>query len=319
MNRADLLSLCEEYTAYLRDCEVVYKAWESRYFYPLIAYIHLLKQVEPNKEMLEICTKILNDNSAWYSPFRSDSRQISLAMLCTSADPAVLMLNARDFYNKLYSRVPSGSYLSALSLMAAERIPPSEFDQVADETTYCYEHMTEDHFWLTGREDVIFAGFLAMEKKDWQLILTDAEKCFARLRPEFRFSGNVLQLISQNLALCPGTNEQRCLNFLQLVDLLKNRGVKVKKSYELGGMALLANVSLDLNEVADSITFVLDYLDRQHGYGILSSYRTFRLMHAVMITALYHMNASLEMMGAMIVSVLVQIQQERAAAAAAAA
>ena len=283
----------------------------------MAAYICLNHRDEPNEELLELCNQILKDNSGYFSYFRGNGKVVFAAMLSTDIDPGARMERAAIAYDELRGYFPSSSYLPLLALIIAKNAKVEEYRAIADRTRMIYDAMNERHAFLTSQEDSVFAGLIALQKKDIGDTIGEIETIYTWLNQEYSFHRNAKQTLSHALALCSGRWEDKCLNLKRLCNALSAEDIKYSRDFALVPLAVLANTGIDTQHLIEDLLAVDEYLSDQEGYGMLGFSRRKRIMHAAMITAAYHMTGSYELSCAVIIGELLEIAAQQAAAAAA--
>ena len=315
-----LKQICEDFI-YYQDIIKARRIFGSyRQLYPACSFIHLCVRQEPNEEMLTLSKQIIRENTGFFSSFRGNGEEIFVTMLATDDDPGVRMKLALAAYDMLRGFFPSSAYLPFLALIMSKMIKPDMFYEVSSRTKRIFDLMNDDHRFLTGQEDVCFAGMLAMRADmDIAEMLDEMEYCFDQLLEGNLFHHNAVQSISHALTLCAGTPDVKCENMRLLLDALESAGINFAKGYEQVSIAILANLGISLDVLVDDFCAVDDFLSVKDGYGFFGFSKRTRYMHDVMILSAYYMNGSVELMAAVTLSVLLEIQSEQAAAAAAAA
>ena len=315
----ELKAVCEDFL-YYEDIIRAGRVFSGyRQLYPLCSYIYLAKRQEPNDEMIRLCREIIRENTSFFSYFRGNGQEVFITELATEEDPGRVMKLALAAYDFLREYFASSSYLPFLALTMARLIRPEAFAEVSARAKDIYELIRSDHFWLTGQEDVVWAGLLAMkEGRTPEEMRDEMEYCFTRLTRGDIFHHNAIQTVSHALTLCAGRMEDKCDNLQALTDGLEACGIQFSKNYEQASLAILANLGIPLDEIINDFCAVDDFLSVREGYGFWGHSRKTRYMHDVMILSAYHMNGSVELTTAVTLSALLEIQAEQAAAASAA-
>ena len=236
-------------------------------------------------ERLRECRKLLKSEEGLFSSFRSYSETIILAMMAAEEDPAYFLRKAQNMYQAFKDEKFWGSsFLSSAAAILARTVEEDSMEMVARKAKEIYGLMKQEHPFLTGQEDSVFAAMLALSPRTPEEITEETELCYEGLRERFH-QGDSLQSLSHVLALAEGTPEEKCGKTIGLFDRFKEKGSKYGRGYELASLGVLALLPADLDQILDETLEVDEFLSGQKGYGILGHGRTTRLMHAGMIVS----------------------------------
>lgn len=300
--------------------------WHNSLIYPVCSYIFLSRRQIPDPDRLHLCREILRENAGFFSYFRGNGELIFTAMLAADNDPGMRMELALRAYDNLKEYFASGSTLPLAAMIMSLYVTPDMYPAYAEEAAYIFQRMKAEHFFLTGSEDVSYAVLLALqvfdkgqieEVYDWMMM--EMEASWKDLKRIFPFHSNAMQSLSHVLYMCQGNREEKVDRVCDLYDSLLEEGIRYGKDYELVSLGILANLGIEKGQIILDLLEVDRFLQRQSGYGIFSVGKTGRYMHCVMILALYYMNQTSHLTSAFIISVLIDIERQQAAAAAAAA
>lgn len=314
-----LLKACRDFINY-RDTIRQQFLWTGySQTFPVCAYIHMNHHLEPNVEMIRLCKEILHENSGFFSAFRGSGEPIFVSMLAVEEDPGLKMEAVAQAYTVLRNYFMSSAYLPFLAMIMPDLMPSGRFVQFAESTRMLYEEMNREHYFLTGAEDVIFAGLLTMEeRRNSAELMDEIEYLYDRLSGLSRFHGNAMQSLSHALTLCAGSAVNKFNNLQELCTMLRYQGINYGKDYEMIPLGILANLGIDIETLCRDLIDVHEYLGSQEGYGFFGFGARKRLVHACLILCAYYMTGTVELASAVIISVLLEIQAQQAAAAAAA-
>lgn len=174
------------------------------------------------------------------------------------------------------------AYLPLTAMVIAQMAEPFDYERIVKRTRALYKEMKSEHPLLTSSEDSSFAALLSLSERDDSTLLSEAQRCYELLKPQF-FSGNAVQSLSHVLALGDGRAEEKCSRTLLLYDRLKERGYKYGTDYELPTLGVLALSESDLMEIVTEMTDTDDFLAKQKGLGNWSIGRKQRLMYTGML------------------------------------
>ena len=291
----------------------------SRLAHPVCAYIYLANNQEVNIEMLKLSREILKDDNGVFSPFRSHLELVFACMLAVDQDPGTKMLVVNAAYDALKDYFSPSSYLSLLAFFMSDRVKPENFYEVASRARQMHDGMNQQHRFLTDAEDITYAGLLALHREDIYQTLAELEEMYQFLEPVFGiFEKDSVQALTHGLALCAGEPMQKCDNFLEIYQILRQEKINWRASYDLVSLAILANVGIDIPTVAQDILDVYDYLEGTSQYGIFGFSKQYRIAHATMIVSAYYMAGNAELLCAVTISALKAIIAAQSASASAA-
>lgn len=313
--RPSLTALCSRFIEN-RDVVKSTFAWDNAYMYPVCAAIITDKGMRADEERLKRCRELLNEQTGFFSNFRSTAKLAMIAMMSVDRDPSGKLTNALRVYDHLKEHFWSSAYLPVASMIIADMVAPSRYEEVAARTRRIYELMKNEHPFLTSGEDSIFAAMLTLSAQPDEHIVAEAESCYRFLKPEF-FSSNAVQSLSHVLALCEGRAEDKCQATMTLFRKLKSSGYKYGTDYELATLGVLAMLPADRDAVMADIMESDDFLAGQKGYGFFGPGKKQRLMHAGMIVASDYLNENQTMHTAAIHGAISLIAAQQAAMCAA--
>ena len=276
-----LSTLQERCELFIQNRDAVKSAfgWENTYIYPICASIFTSKNMTVDAARMKTCLELLKEKTGIFSNFRGADRMATVSMLCVSENPERQMEQMLTVYDSLKEVFWGSEYLALTASAIAQLAEPAEYQQIAQKTREIYNRMKAAHPLLTSGEDSAFAALLAMSGLDEAHIAQEMERCYEVLKPHF-FSGNAVQSLSHVLALGEGRAEDKCGKTLELFDLLKNRGYKYGKGYELPTLGALAILDASASTLVDEIIEIDDYLKAQKGFGAFGVGAKQRLMYA---------------------------------------
>lgn len=290
---------------------------ESFYLYPVCAAILTQRGVKADATHLLACKAILKERVGVFSNFRSTAYLAMIAMLSVADDPHGRLLDSLAVYDALKAHFMTNSFLPVASMAIAEAVSPAQYETVSARTKQIYKLLREAHPFLTSGEDSVFAALLALSPLSDEAIAEQTERCYELLKPHFS-AGNGVQSLSHVLALCDGREEDKCFRASELYEMLRDRGCKYGKTYELGTLGILAMLPERTDVIADNVAEVDEWLKTQSGYGFFGVGARQRLMHAgLIVNAAYTSENSAEMQAASVSSTIAMIAAQQAAMCAA--
>lgn len=320
MINTKLQRVCDDFIDYrleIRDM-TFFKSYSQ--LYPLCAYIFMMRNQEPNEEIMHLCKEIIRENNGIFSMFRGNAEKAMTALLACESDPGTVMELSEEAYRCLREEFSASHYLPILAYYMATSMSPERFEQFAYDTRTLYDHYNDMHPILTSEEDSIFIGLLNATGRNFRELVNETEEIWSDLKSEFRFHKDALQTAAHALTLCRGEGPAKAARFYNLFTRLRSEGYRFGKDYEMVPLAILANLGIDPEQIFMDFVECEQYLYECGGYGFWAGLSTqSRYMHTVLVLSVYYHNSNSELTAAFIVSVLMEIAREQAAAAAAAA
>jgi hypothetical protein len=216
-------------------------------------------------DQLEAAAKGLQKRARWTSPLRSEIRYVVAAMILRRGlDPGTIharVVETREAFkaHKISSR-GTGSTLAAL-VLALQRegraVPTQQLERLAQ----IYRRWREDHFWLTDANDLPAAALHAGRDEPVEALAANVERAYQNLREAGFSRGNMLQLVSQLMAVDPRGTGAAVQRFRRVADQLRGAGERVYAS-RYDEIAMLA---LTQEAPARLVDRVLRYRGRLRG------------------------------------------------------
>lgn len=259
----------------------------SMYAYPVCAELFVQRGIEPDLKKLKRCERILIKKAGLFSDFSGTSALVIISLLSMSDDPEAMydrLKDARDLIRRCFPPVPD--YIALAAVVLSEEDDQSRWEDIVRESADIYNGLKKKHRILTSGGDILLSLLLVRAGKDREAVSTDAKACAALLEGR-EFDAKSLHSLCRVLSLTDGTPEEKCARFERLYDLLKDRGRKYGKEYQIPMLGLAAMLPEDIEAIADDIIEVDAQLSKEDMYkGIVPKYsRTVRLMHAAMVVA----------------------------------
>lgn len=279
--KTSLLDLCSLFIEN-RDTVKAALSWDNSYIYPVCAAIFTDKRLRADSDRLKACRDLLKGETGPFSSFRGTAKLATISMLAADEEPETLLQRGLTVYQALKAHFSGSQYLPVAAMILANLTEPARYEEVSARTRAVYKLMKQEHPFLTGGEDSVFAALLALSPLSDQEIVAETEACYERLKPAFH-SGNAVQSLSHVLALGEGGAGEKCDKTLALYDKLRDREYRYGVSYELATLGSLALLPGEPDELADDTAQVADWLAEQKGYGVFGVGKKQRLMHAGML------------------------------------
>ena len=290
--------------------------WENSNLYPIGAALYTDARRRVDKIRIDESRDLLKAQTGVFSNFRS---YIKLPMICTlalSAAPERKMQDTLTAYAALKGHFFASDYLPLAAMTIAEHVPTARFEEVAQRTRALYERMKKSHPFLTSSEDSAYAALLALSEKTDDRLVADMELAYRTMKEHF-FSSNAVQSLSHVIALGETDVPAACRRVMELFDLLKSRGNKYGTDYELATLGVLALLEAPVEQIAEDLIAVSDFLRTQKGYGIMGVGRRQRLLHAGLLVVSDYLQGSDAMQSAAMSSTFALIIAQQSATCAA--
>ncbi len=197
-------------TSYLRTFDALRrkKRWTTNTVVLRFAALGLasVELADPHAQLERIASD-LRDRAGWFGPLRSDVRYVVAAMLLrrglSAAQVHPRVVRTRKALRRY--RLPRGApqtTFAALLLVLHENgaaVPPRNLERMER----IYQCWKQEHFWLTGRDDLPTAALHATQEESPESLTRRIEEAYAALRRAKFRRGNQLQLVSHLMAMDP--------------------------------------------------------------------------------------------------------------------
>lgn len=259
---------------------------ENDYIYPVCAQIFLAADRSVDRERLEQCKALVKRTTGPFSSFRGNVRLPLLCMLAAGDDPEGRWARTQRCYALLKERFFASEYLALAALLLSGAVSEAALPDLAARGKGLYQRMKQEHPFLTGQEDSVFALLLAQSDRTDDELVEDMERCYGLLRERFH-GGDGLQTASHVLALSREEPGDKAGRVISLFDAIEAAGGKYGKDRQL---SILADLTLGQRPQEELVRDILDldgFLATQKGYkGIFGMDRRTRTMHAAMLLSL---------------------------------
>lgn len=301
-----LRSRCERFLA---NRDTLRKAFplENPYLHAACAGILTQKNRAADVDRLHACRDLLKERTGLFSNFRGAAQEAMITLLSLEPDPQEKLDQGLRLYDALKEHFRPSQYLPLAALLLTDQVGEHQYGEIAARTRAIYDGMKEEHRFLTGAEDSVFAALLALSPRSVPEIIDETEACYDRLKHRPFGTGQFTQTLSHVLALGEGNAQEKCDRTLALYQALKDHGRKYSTGHELGTLGLLALVPGEVDALAEEVVEVDHFLSQQKGYGLMGIGKAQRLMHGVMLTAGYVIDQNQAVLGAAAVSTTVSL------------
>lgn len=281
--KATLQKLCDEFISN-RDAVAKAFKWDMSNIYPVCANIFSSHGRVTDVEQLKQCRKVIEDSVGILSNFRGSIKPVLAAMLALGDDPKAQMEQAKDYYGILKQEFWGSEYLALVSFILTNLADRQLVQEKLTRGKAIYKRMKQEHPFLTGSEDSVFAVLMAFADKSDDELIADMEESYATLKERFSI-GDQLQTVSHVLSMTDGSPREKAQRLIDLFNALREGGVKYGRYHELAVLAALSLTETDIPTLVGEIKEADAFLKEQKGYGILGIGHRQRAMNAAMIVS----------------------------------
>ena len=282
---SDLQNLTVRYLEAREAVKSVFRM-ESEYSFPAAANLYVVANALVDTERLTDCKRLVRDEAGIFSNFRGSILVPLAAKLALSDDPKARWDRAAANYAVLKEQFLRSEYLALAALLLTDSAQDADVPALAARGKALYRRMKDEHPFLTGQEDSVFAVLLAQSQRSDDELIADMEECYRILDERFP-KGDGLQSASHVLALSPKTPEEKVRRMIALFDGIQNAGGKYGKDRQLPILAALSLGTASEEELVRGIMDLDGLLAQQKGYkGVFGLDRRTRMMHAAMLLSL---------------------------------
>lgn len=264
---------------------------ESEYSFPAAANLYVRAALPVDTERLTDCKRLIKSKVGAFSNFRGSVLVPLAAKLALCADADNRMDRAERNYAILKAQFSRSEFLALAALLLTDFASDADVPVLAERGRALYRRMKEEHPFLTGQEDSVFAILLAQSPRSDDALIADMEACYRLLDAHFP-KGDGIQTASHVLACFDGAPEDKAGKVIALYDAIRAAGGKYGKEWELSALAAFAADGTPTETIVSEMLEVDAFLDGQKGYRTVFGYdRRMRMMHAAMLVSSAHADA----------------------------
>lgn len=227
---------------------------------------------------------ILKAHTSVLSEYRGTAQIITVCKMAVSGDPETYFDRTDSIYRALHPKaIGSESAILAAMILADTVTAPEECSILAARTAALYRKMKGMHRFLTDEYDLPFAAVMAITGREHDLIMGDAEACFAILKAQKFGESNAIQSLSHVLALYPDSAGDKCALVTAVRQGLQDAGHTYPSGGRLALLGMLAGTGESAESLIEMIAEADDFLKAEpcfsnllHGVG-----KNARRMYAV--------------------------------------
>lgn len=243
-----------------------------------------LKNQKVDVPRINLAIDLIKANTSIFSNFRGYNILNTAITISLEENMEEALKEILYIYDKLNKEFFSSPYLVLAALVifgARDRVNVYE---AVKSTKAIHSQMKDNHFWLTGSEDISSAAMIATTSTNYKKTMEEMEQCYNLLSDNGFWRNNSLQGLSHILSLFDASVEDKVSKVLLMNNALKNHNVKLK-DYSLPVLGLAAFLTDTPVPFAEEVEITSQYLKSHKGYGNLALGSTVRDMIAVTILA----------------------------------
>ena len=258
--------------------------WQNAMTKRLAALLYAQDGKPIDCDAIRSCHNLIKQNAGFFSSFRGNMALCVASMLSLSLNPQRLVEETMQIYDMLKGlKMRASDFLVVAAFEIAKQTNPAGYSEAVDRTRAFYDGMKARRFFLTGRDDYIFAAMLGLTDLDVASGTERIEQLYNRLKNEFLSKNSVLAL-AQVLVLC-GSDDNTANRALALRDALRAKKIRLDRSYTMPSLGILSMLPAEIDAIVRDIGEVQDFLRAQKGFGPLSVASQELLLHVSALVA----------------------------------
>ncbi|MBE5962937.1 MAG: DUF4003 family protein [Lachnospiraceae bacterium] len=231
-----------------------------------------------NPEKIKEMKALIKEKAGIFSRFRNNLLVPLSTELSLEANPEQCFLNTLHVYDLLkQQKFSSSDYLAAAAHAISTGCEPFDYPRICERAKTFYQDMKENHPFLTGQNDYVYAAMLAMSDLSPQSGTNRMELFYINLKKHFG-QGNGLQSLSHILCMADETDSLVIDRVISLHDKLKEMRFDMNHPYTLSLLGILALITDDMDAMAADIAEAHNYLKDKKGFGSWSLTKAQRLL-----------------------------------------
>ena len=279
MNASDILDLFISNTA---DLKARFR-WQQPMLRRFAALVYACAGRRADCEAIDAGMKMIKQETGMFSMFRGYAQLSLAAMLSLCPNSQQVFSDTLTVYALLKEeRFRASEYLALSAYQVALQVSPERYGEVVSRSRAFFDAMKEQHRFLTGYDDYIFAVMLGISDLDVQEGAARMERVYTELRSSFT-SRSGLHGLSQVLALCPDADAVS--RTAMLGDALRSYQLNFNRAETLPTLGVLALLNGDSASIAQEVTDAYERLRTTKGFGVFSVQKMERMLYAASLVA----------------------------------
>ncbi len=244
---------------------------------------------EADIEKMTECRKILNQHTGIFSEFKDYVKLSLISKMALSDDPEQYIDNVREVYKKLHKgQFGNHSYMILAAMLICDLGKQDAVDEIAARYQEITKHMKEQHPIITNAEDISYVMLLALSDRSVDAIISDMDECFDHVKNTCKISADpdVIQGLSENLALTDGDIKEKCDKVIRLFNALKESVPDLTYGYSFLALCSLIHMDETAEDLISEIVDAEIYLSDSDGFCNNNSMdKSTRLLFAILLVA----------------------------------
>jgi len=236
----------------------------------MAALLYALENKKIDIDSIKKCHDMIKRNTNVFSAFRGDMILSTATLLSLSPNPHEMFEKTLKVYQMLKDvKFRSSEFLVIAAYQIAVQTEENQYINIVNRTRAFYEGMKKYHFFYTGQDDYIFAAMLGLSDLEVEAATEHIEQIYRRLKNKF-WDNNSVQTLTQVFGLNKA-DEYAEKRIFVLRDALKERKLKMDKSYTLPVLGILALLPIETEVIFHDIDEIQKILRAQKKFGSLST------------------------------------------------
>jgi len=262
--------------------------WHEAAAKRLAALVYTLDGKEIDIEAIRNSHNLMKNNVGVFSTFRGNMAIFIASALSLAENPAKLLENTLQVYDMLKQEgFWSNDYLVVTAFEIAAN--STDYAGTVQRAMEFYKEMKANHRWHIGQPDYIFAAMMALSELEPHAGAVKMKLIFQQIRSEFsRWMGKNSQLTLAQMMTLGGSTEYCAANLAHLNRTLRQRKIRLDKTYTLPSLGVLGLLDTPHHTMADEIIATEQFLRAQKGLGHWSVTQQELLLYVVSLIASSH-------------------------------
>lgn len=246
------------------------------------------KSVDPEK--IKQMKTLIKEKTRVFSIFRNNLLMPLSTELSLEENPDECLTNTLQVYDMLKQlKFSSSDYLAAAAHAISTGCEPYDYNQICERMRSFYDDMKQNHPFLTGQDDYVYAAMLAMSDLSPQSGTSRMELFYINLKKHFS-QGNGLQSLSHILCMAEENDSLITDRVVELHHKLKEKKFDMNHPYTLSILGILALITDDVDAIVGDLAIAHDYLKEKKGFGNWSLTKAQRLLITSAVVACVYAN-----------------------------
>ena len=258
--------------------------WRNSLTRRLAALLYAFEDKPVDCNAIRECLDLIKSSAGIFSIFRGNMVLCVATMLSFKDNRKELFAQTKAVYEMMKDvKFCASDYLAVAAYEIAVNANPDNYEEIVSRARAFYKGMKAKGFFRTGEDDYIFTSMLGLSDIDVKEGTERIQHFYRKLKPDF-LSGNSVQMLAQILVLA-GESDLAVHRLYDLRKELKNRKLRLDKTFTLSSLGIFALLSVDTNTIVQDIEDAETFLKTQIGFGSFRITKQERLLLAASIVA----------------------------------